>query len=116
MSELDDGYNTVLGENGSKLSGGQKQRLCIAREISKGRNIMIFDEPTSAVDAISNRRINEAILNLRGETTVLVITHNRSTAMTGDEVLVLKDGSIIEKGLPKTLAAREKSYFNRYLS
>jgi ATP-binding cassette subfamily B protein len=115
VSRLPNGYDTVIGERGATLSGGERQRLSIARALLKDAPILILDEPTSAVDAESERLILEALYKLvRGRTT-FIIAHRLTTVRHADHILVLKDGSIVENGTHHELIAREGVYA-RYLS
>ena len=93
-----DQYNTVVGDRGTLLSGGQKQRIAIARAILADSSILLLDEIASALDAQSERFIQEAIDNLRGERTIFVVAHRLSTIRTADRIFVLEDGRIVESG------------------
>lgn len=95
---LEDGYDTVIGDRGSKLSGGQRQRLSIARALLKNPPILILDEATSALDSESEKLVQEAIYNLMQNRTTLVIAHRLSTIQNAHEILVIKEGSIIQRG------------------
>ena len=92
------GFNTMVGNRGLKLSGGEKQRLSIARVLLKDPTILIFDEATSALDSISENLIQEAIDPLIKEKTSILIAHRLSTILAADEILVIKDGRIAERG------------------
>jgi ABC-type multidrug transport system fused ATPase/permease subunit len=91
-------YDTVLGEGGVNLSGGQKQRLSIARTLSKGSEIILFDEATSALDTESEKLVQEALENLMKNRTTLVVAHRLSTIKRADEICVLHEGKIVERG------------------
>ncbi|MDA1347820.1 MAG: ABC transporter ATP-binding protein [Chloroflexi bacterium] len=95
---LPDSYDTLLGDDGVNVSGGQRQRISIARELFKDAQVLIFDEATSSLDSKSEREIQLNIDDLHGEKTIVVIAHRLSTVRNSDEIYVLKDGSIIEKG------------------
>ena len=92
------GYQTVIGEDGSKLSGGQRQRLSIARAVMKNPAILILDEATSALDSHAERQVQEAITNLMSNRTSLVIAHRLSTIQYADEILVVERGEVKERG------------------
>ena len=112
IMELENGYDTVIGERGNKLSGGQRQRLSIARAVLKDPAILILDEATSALDTESERLVQEALVDLMKDRTSLVIAHRLSTIVQADEILVLSKGEIIERGDHKSLMAEKGTYFN----
>jgi len=95
---LPKGYDTPVGERGLKLSGGEKQRVAIARTILKGPPILILDEATSALDTRTEREIQASLAEVAAGRTTLVIAHRLSTVVGADEILVLKDGVIAERG------------------
>lgn len=95
---LPDGYNTRVGERGLKLSGGEKQRVAIARTILKAPKILLFDEATSALDTHTEREIQAALEQVSTDRTTLVIAHRLSTVVNADEIIVLDDGVIVERG------------------
>lgn len=103
ISDLEEGYNTNIGERGNKLSGGQKQRVSIARAILKNPSILILDEATSALDTESEKLVQEALENLMENRTSLVIAHRLSTIKKADEILVLSKGEIKERGTHEEL-------------
>lgn len=107
---LEEGYQTNIGERGTKLSGGQRQRLSIARAVLKNPAILILDEATSALDSASERLVQEALTNLMSNRTTLVIAHRLSTIQHADEILVIKDGQIVERGSHHELLEREGLY------
>ena len=109
--ELENGYQTHIGERGNMLSGGQKQRLCIARAIYKNPEIMILDEATSALDTQSEKQVQEALKNLMKNRTSIIIAHRLSTIKDANEILVLSKGQIIERGTHDELIKLNGAYF-----
>ena len=107
---LENGYDTVIGERGSKLSGGQRQRLSIARAVLKNPSILILDEATSALDTESESLVQEALEKLMANRTSLVIAHRLSTVKNADQILVMSKGKIVESGSHDELMELEGSY------
>lgn len=113
ISEMSEGYNTIIGERGVKLSGGQRQRLTIARAILKNPEIMIFDEATSALDNESEILVQEAIERLMLNRTTFVIAHRLSTIRNATSIIVLDRGHIIQQGTHDNLISEEKGLYKK---
>jgi ATP-binding cassette subfamily B protein len=105
VARLPDGYDTVVGERGLKLSGGEKQRVAIARVILKAPEILIFDEATSALDTKTEREIQASLAEVAAGRTTLIIAHRLSTIVDADQILVLDNGHIVERGHHRELIA-----------
>ncbi|EMT6576940.1 TPA: lipid A ABC transporter ATP-binding protein/permease MsbA [Providencia rettgeri] len=110
IAKLEKGLDTVIGENGVMLSGGQRQRIAIARALLRDAPILILDEATSALDTESERAIQAALDELQKNRTSLVIAHRLSTIENADEILVVQDGRIIERGNHASLLAQDGAY------
>ena len=113
ITQTPEGYQTVIGDRGTRLSGGQRQRLSIARAVLKNPPILILDEATSALDTESEKLVQEAIANLMKNRTALVIAHRLSTIQHADEIVVLHQGQIVERGTHEELLEMEKGFYRR---
>ncbi len=111
VQHLPDGYDTEVGEHGTRLSGGQRQRILLARAMLKNPKILILDEATSALDSETEMLVTVAIYLLTKRCTSLIIAHRLSTVKTADRILVMEDGEIIEHGTYDELMADERSHF-----
>ena len=105
ISQMEHGYDTNIGDRGGKLSGGQRQRIAIARAVLKNPPILILDEATSALDTESERLVQDALTRLMENRTSIVIAHRLSTIQHADEILVMKEGRIVERGTHASLLA-----------
>jgi subfamily B ATP-binding cassette protein MsbA len=105
ITQLEQGYQTEIGDRGDRLSGGQKQRLAIARAVLRNPPILILDEATSALDTESERLVQDALIKMMEGRTSLVIAHRLSTIQHCDEICVLQDGTIVERGTHAQLIA-----------
>lgn len=110
IGKLPDGYNTLIGENGSRLSGGERQRISIARAILKNAPIVLLDEATASLDVESETQVQEALSRLLVGKTVLVIAHRMRTVANADKIVVLSEGRIVEEGKPSELLAQKGTF------
>ena len=110
ISELPEGYDTLIGENGTLLSGGQRQRLAIARALIKNAPILFLDEATSALDSASEQVVQEALDRLMVNRTTLVVAHRLSTVVNADRIVVIAAGRVQESGRHEELLARGGLY------
>jgi subfamily B ATP-binding cassette protein MsbA len=114
IEEFEDGYDTIVGERGIKLSGGQRQRIAIARAILADPRILILDEATSSLDSESEAMIQDGLRSLRHGRTAFVIAHRLSTIRSADQILVLEQGEIVERGTHDELLAKRGRYRQLY--
>ena len=110
IMQTENGYQTFIGERGSKLSGGQRQRLSIARAVLKNPPILILDEATSALDSESEKLVQEALFNLMKNRTSIVIAHRLSTIQHADEIVVIQEGKVAERGTHEQLSIKNGLY------
>lgn len=111
IKDLENGYETNIGDSGGKLSGGQRQRISIARAVLKNPPIMILDEATSALDTESEKLVQDALNNLMKNRTSLVIAHRLSTIQHADKIIVMQHGEIIEQGTHQELIHKQGTYY-----
>jgi ATP-binding cassette subfamily B protein len=114
ITELPEGYYTIVGERGYRLSGGEKQRLALARVLLKDPKIMILDEATSSLDSESEALIQDALARMYANRTSIVIAHRLSTILSADLILVMDKGQIIERGTHQELLALDGLYAHLY--
>ena len=110
IPQMEDGYETNIGDRGAKLSGGQRQRLAIARAVLKNPPILILDEATSALDTESERLVQDALTKLMKNRTSIVIAHRLSTIQHADLIVVMKEGRIVERGTHQDLLTKGGLY------
>ena len=114
IEELPKSYETVIGENGVRLSGGQKQRISIARAFLKNSSIILLDEATSSLDAESEEKVKNAVINLTKNKTTLIIAHRLSTIISADMIIVMNKGKIVDVGTHANLLKNSTVYKNLY--
>ena len=114
INNLENGYETMIGENGVKLSGGEKQRLSIARAFLKKSKIILLDEATSSLDSKTEEKIQKALDQLILNKTTIVIAHRLSTILNSDKIYVVDSGKIIDSGKHEELLVQSKVYKNFY--
>ena len=111
---LSDGYDTVVGDRGLKLSGGQRQRVAIARAILHEPDVLVFDEATSALDNVTEKAVHAAIGRLRSDAIVVLIAHRLSTVQDADQIIVLRDGRVVEQGQHEELLKARGEFWALY--
>ncbi len=114
INKLPEGYDTMIGENGEKLSGGERQRISIARALLKDAPIILLDESTASLDAENESKIQAGISELIKDKTVIIIAHRMRTVVDADNIIVLKDGEVIEHGKSKDLLANDSIFAKMY--
>ena len=110
MKSLPQGLNTPVGERGTSLSGGQRQRVAIARAFLKDAPVLILDEATSHLDAISEQGVRKALDQLKTDRTTIIIAHRLSTIRDADMIVVLEDGQVVETGTHEDLLNNRRLY------
>ncbi len=114
IEKLPEGYDTLIGENGSKLSGGERQRISIARALLKDAPIILLDESTASLDAENESKIQAGISELIKDKTVIIIAHRMRTVIDADNIVVLKDGKLVENGKSKDLLEKDGVFAKMY--
>ena len=110
ISALPNGYDTIVGEGGASLSGGERQRISIARALLKDAPIVVLDEATGSIDPENEQLIQQALTALTREKTVVVIAHRLATIEHADQILVVEDGTVVQRGTHEELLAQEGVY------
>lgn len=110
ISALPNGYDTIVGEGGASLSGGERQRISIARALLKDAPIVVLDEATASIDPENEQLIQQALTELTCEKTVVVIAHRLATIEHADQILVVEDGAVVQRGTHEELLAQEGVY------
>ena len=110
ISALPNGYDTIVGEGGASLSGGERQRISIARALLKDAPIVVLDEATASIDPENEQLIQQALTELTREKTVMVIAHRLATIEHADQILVVEDGTVVQRGTHEELLAQEGVY------
>lgn len=110
ISALPNGYDTIVGEGGASLSGGERQRISIARALLKDAPIVVLDEVTASIDPENEQLIQQALTELTREKTVVVIAHRLATIEHADQILVVEDGTVVQRGTHEELLAQEGVY------
>jgi len=115
IMNMENGYDTIIGEGGVILSGGQRQRIAIARVLLKKPKVIIFDEATSALDNETQKNVKDAIDNIKGEQTIIIIAHRLSTVINSDIIFFMKNGRVIASGTHKQLLKNCEDYKKLYM-
>ena len=110
ISALPNGYDTIVGEGGASLSGGERQRISIARALLKDAPLVVLDEATASIDPENEQLIQQALTELTREKTVVVIAHRLATIEHADQILVVEDGTVVQRGTHEELLAQEGVY------
>ena len=110
IGSLPDGYDTIAGERGLQMSGGQRQRIAIARALLKDSPILVMDEAVSNLDTKTDKMIQETIKSIADQKTVIMVAHRLSTIKEADELIVMKDGRVVQKGHHNELIHEEGYY------
>jgi subfamily B ATP-binding cassette protein MsbA len=116
VEKLPNGFDTLLHERGLQLSGGERQRIAIARALIRKPKILILDEPTSSLDPISERYLNDTLRSIKGRQTMIIVAHKLSTVLMADKVVFMKDGKVVEIGTHEELINRKSEYFELFSS
>jgi ATP-binding cassette subfamily B protein len=114
IAGLPGGYGTRVGERGVALSGGQRQRMSIARGVVPGPGVMIFDDSTAAIDAVTEKRVRDALAEATRQKATIIIAHRLSSLMHADEILVLEEGRVVERGTHAQLLALRGEYYDLF--
>jgi ABC-type multidrug transport system fused ATPase/permease subunit len=112
--KLPRGYDTIIDERGASLSGGERQRIALARAILRNAPILILDEPTTGLDALTEARLNDTLLALMQDKTTFVIAHRLSTVRKAHLILVIEEGKVVEQGMHADLVASSSVYRGLY--
>ena len=114
VEKLPNGFDTLLHERGLQLSGGERQRIAIARALIRKPKILILDEPTSSLDPISEKYLNETLMNIKGKQTMIIVAHKLSSVLMADKVVFMRDGKVAEIGTHEELFSKKADYFKLF--